>query len=124
MQLFSIFLKLMCLNNNKIYSKNSSDRYINFLNANNIYHSKKSNNTSTINTGVDERPYLEYDENIELININVNFHKKRILDSLINDNLATLEKIDILNKNFILPDTFIVNITSGGLLYDFNFEIF
>ena len=32
-----------------------------------------------------------------------------------NDNLATLEKIDIINKNFILPDTFIVNISSGGL---------
>lgn len=124
MQLFSIFLKLMCLNNNKIYSKNSSDRYINFLNANNIYYIKKNNNSSVINAGVDERPNLEYDEDIELINININFHKKRILDSLINDNLATLEKIDIINQNFILPDTFIVNITSGGLLYDFNFEIF
>ena len=124
MKLFSIFFNLMCLNNNKIYTKNSSDRYINFLNANNINYIKKNNNSSAIHSGVDERPKMEHDEDIELININVNFHKKRILDSLMNDNLATLEKIDIINKNFILPDTFIVNISSGGLLYDFNFEIF
>ena len=124
MKLFSIFLNLMCLNNNKIYSKNSSDRYISFLNANNINYIKKNNNSSASHSGIDERPKLEYDEDIELINININFHKKRILDSLMNDNLATLEKIDIINQNLILPDTFIVNITSGGLLYDFNFEFF
>ena len=41
-----------------------------------------------------------------------------------NDNIATLEKIDIINKNYILPNTFIVNITTAGLLDDFNFEIF
>lgn len=124
MKLFFIFLNLMCLNNNKIYTKNSSDKYISFLNANNINYIKNNNNSSAIHSGIDERPKLEYDEDIELINININFYKKRILDSLMNDNIATLEKIDIINKNYILPNTFIVNITTAGLLDDFNFEIF
>ena len=116
MYLSYFILKLMCLSNNKynINNKSSHERFNNFLRNNNI--DEKMNTT-----GIDQRPLINIDNDLELMNININIHRKRILDVLINPNVATLQKVDIINKyNILYIDN---NIFNGGLLDDFNFDI-
>jgi len=116
MKILSIFLKLMCISNNKIHYKKLNEQYANLLN-NNIQE-LNLNDTS----GFDQR-YNDTDNLDDLLNININIHRKRILDALINPDVATLQKIDIIKKYNILDHTMKNNIYAGGLLNDFNFTI-
>ena len=116
MKFFSIFLKLMCIPSNKIHNKNLNEQYTNFFN-NNIPE-LNLNDTS----GFDER-YNDIDKLEDLSNINININRKRILDALINPNISTLQKIDIINKYNILDDCMKINMYAGGLFDDFNFII-
>ena len=116
MKFFSVFLKLMCISNNKIHTKKSNEQYNNFFN-NNIPE-LNLNDTS----GFDER-FNDIDKFDDLSNINININRKRILDALINPDVATLQKIDIINKYNILDDSMKINIYGGGLLNDYNFII-
>ena len=115
MKILSIFLKLMCISNNKIHKK-LNEQYTNLLNNN--MPELNSNNSS----GYDKR-FSDIDELENLADININIHRKRILDVLINPDLATLQKINIINKYNILNDNLNINIYAGGLLNDFNFTI-
>jgi hypothetical protein len=56
------------------------------------------------------------------MNINMNFQRKKILDVLISPNVATLQKIKIIDDYDILQID-LNNLFNGGLLDDFDFDI-
>lgn len=119
MKLFSLFFELMCMtnNNNKINNKiNNENRYSSFFNANNIM---KLSNVS----GIDHRPLDIIDNDEQLIKINTNMLKKNILDTLINTNISSYHKIDLINRYDIFNKSMNFNILEGGLLDDYNFEL-
>jgi hypothetical protein len=79
-------------------------------------------NTShrSIYTGNDERyPINETNNEVEVYNIYKNHEKKNLLDILQNDKISINIKLNLLEDNTIKP----INLTSGGLMYDFNFTI-
>lgn len=115
MKLFSFFLNLMCMTNKKINTNNSHDRFNKFMQDYRLNNPKNS-------TGNDERPNIKIDNNEELLNIYTNIHKKKILETLIDSDINILHKIELINKFDILNHSIRVNISSGGLLDDFNFE--
>lgn len=117
MYLSYFILNLMCLSNNKynINNKSSHERFNDFLKNNNI-------NEKTDTSGNDERPLINVDNDLELMNNNINFQRKRILDVLISPNVATLQKIKIIDDYDILQINS-NNIFNGGLLDDFDFDI-
>ena len=91
----------------------NAQTFINFIELNNTYV-----------TGLDHRMIIDpTDKQSYLHNININYHKKRVLDTLISPNVATLQKIEIINKYDIFDDSIGPNIFAGGLMDDFNFEI-
>jgi len=101
----------MCLSN-------SNNNLHNNLHENINQHSITLKNKVDIK-GFDQRPFVD-NTNLDLISTNI--HKKRILNTLICPNVATLEKIKIINDYDILnmENNSILN---GGLLDDFNFDI-
>lgn len=115
MYIFNVIFNLMCLSKNSVNNKN---RYNSFLKHNNFL-IKDSNTT---NSGNDERPNIK--DNEDLNSIYINFHKKNILETLENNNIGIFHKLELINKYDILNETISVNILKGGLLDDFNFEIF
>ena len=91
----------------------TTQTFVNFLQLNNTYV-----------TGLDHRMMMDPTDKLAyLYNININYHKKRILDTLISPNVATLQKIEIINKYDIHDNKMGPNIFAGGLMDDFNFEI-
>ena len=120
MKFFSILIRLMCMTNNNNIKKKTD--YSGFYKTNNFINNLK--NTKNDTSGIDERPNVYNDYIEELSQIYINIHKKRVLDALINPNIATLQKIDIINEYDILPSTMKINIYEGGLLDDYNFTIF
>lgn len=120
MKFISLLINLMCMTNNNNIKKNTD--YSDFYKANNYINNFK--NTRNDTSGMDERPDINIDTIEQLAEINMNIHRKRVLDALINPSVATLQKIDIINEYDILPSTMRINIYEGGLLDDFNFTIF
>jgi hypothetical protein len=96
-------------------------KYIN----NNSYLLSTFSNTShrSIYTGNDERyPINDTNNEVEVYNIyNIykNHEKKNLLDILQNDKVSINIKLNLVEDNTIKP----INLTSGGLMYDFNFTI-
>ena len=71
------------------------------------------------NTGYDYRFILNENINSNLYNIN----KKKIFDDLINPNLGTLQKIDIINNNDLFDNHIKgFNIYNGGLFNNTDFN--
>jgi len=83
------------------------------------------------NSGMDERvnkmtDIIDGDEiNIDLLaNINENFYKKRVLETLQDDKISLIEKMNVLNRYLLYVHTDQpVNIFAGGLLDDWEFEL-
>ncbi len=117
MKYFLCLFQFMCLYKESILPINTAkySSFNTFLN----------NNNYTYNTGIDYRYPIHSDNDIdELIEqININYHKKRVLDTLISPNIATLQKIDIIKKYDIFDNKMGTNILAGGLMDDFNFEL-
>jgi len=76
-------------------------------------------------TGLDER-VSKLDNIIEnelLEKIHENFHKKRLLDILENNQISIIQKMDILNQYLFYNTTSLhANLFAGGLLDDWDFE--
>ena len=62
-------------------------------------------------------------EREELERISVNFKKQKLLFLLENDNVSTFEKVKLIENFNILNESYDVNILSGGLLDDWEFNI-
>lgn len=83
------------------------------------------------NIGIDERVNKMTDIidggeiNVELLaNINENFYKKRVLETLQDDKISLIEKMNVLNRYLLYVHTDPpVNIFAGGLLDDWDFEL-
>lgn len=83
------------------------------------------------NTGMDERVNKMTDIidggeiNVELLaNINENFYKKRVLETLQDDKISLIEKMNVLNRYLLYVHTEPpVNLFAGGLLDDWEFEL-
>jgi len=83
------------------------------------------------NTGMDERVNKMTDIidggeiNIDLLtNINENFYKKRVLETLQDDKISLIEKMNVLNRYLLYVHTEPpVNLFAGGLLDDWDFEL-
>ena len=82
-----------------------------------------NNNNYTYNTGIDYRYPIHLDnDNDELLEqININYHKKRVLNTLISPNVATVQKIDIIKKYDIFNNKMEANILAGGLMDELNY---
>jgi hypothetical protein len=79
--------------------------------------------TDYYNTGIDYRCLIDKQDSIEnRIKIMQFLRKKRVLDALLNENVATLQKIDIIKQNDILDESMGPNIYAGGLLDDYFFD--
>lgn len=115
MTFFYFILHLMCLSN---LHNNLHENLHNNLHENlNQYSITLKNKVDT--KGMDQHPFVD-NTNLDLISTNM--HKKRILDTLISPNVATLEKIKIIN-NYDILNIENNSILNGGLLDDFNFDI-
>lgn len=83
------------------------------------------------NIGMDERVNKMTDIidggeiNVELLaNINENFYKKRVLETLQDDKISLIEKMNVLNRYLLYVHTDPpVNLFAGGLLDDWDFEL-
>ena len=83
------------------------------------------------NIGMDERVNKMTDIidggeiNVELLaNINENFYKKRVLETLQDDKISLIEKMNVLNRYLLYVHTDpAVNLFAGGLLDDWDFEL-
>lgn len=83
------------------------------------------------NTGIDERVNKMTDIidggeiNIDLLtNINENFYKKRVLETLQADKISLIEKMNVLNRYLLYVHTEPPNnLFAGGLLDDWEFEL-
>jgi hypothetical protein len=80
-------------------------------------------------TGLDERvskmDNIDNDKvNNELLEkIHENFHKKRLLDILENNQISIIKKMDILNQYLLYNSTSLhANLFAGGLLDDWDFK--
>ena len=81
--------------------------------------------TSKISSGIDEK-YKKTDDTETLFDISLNEEKKRVLSILVDDNVSFVKKLELLVSNRYLLDYegLIINIKSGGLYDDYNFEEF
>lgn len=114
--MFLKFLQLMALTRNII--KYDTGKPIPFLSDSDEFNvNKKGFDQRNITTISDKVETLEY--------INLNFKKQLLLNKLLsNDSL--INKLSFLNSkeyNYLFDDIPYVNITAGGLLNDWNFEI-
>lgn len=67
-------------------------------------------------TGCDHRyPLNETANELQLYNIYQNLEKKKLLDTLQNENISIVKKIELLQDNTIKPP----NLKAGGLMDDF-----
>lgn len=86
---------------------------------------------NTRNTGLDERVNKMTDiidthelNNELLAKIDENFYKKRVLETLQNNELSIMKKMEVLNRYLLYIHTEApVNLFAGGLLDDWDFEI-
>ena len=51
------------------------------------------------------------------------YHKKKILDNLINSNIGLNDKLKFIEYSDLYPDKYVLNITAGGLYNDWNYNI-
>jgi hypothetical protein len=51
------------------------------------------------------------------------YHKKKILDKLIDSNIGITDKLKIIEYSDLYPDKYVLNITAGGLYDDWNYNI-
>lgn len=83
------------------------------------------------NTGLDERVSRMIDiidteelNNELLTKIDENFYKKRVLETLQNNELSIIKKMEVLNRYLLYIHTEEpINMFAGGLLDDWDFEI-
>ena len=121
---------------------NNLNRFKNFYNVNN-YSYVNHTRTYTHNTGNDERyfnyNYLLYHNNVsfqeiydnkkekeeyELFNLTNYRRKKKLLDTLISPNVATLQKYNLIYENTVFIGIKKINISEGGLFNDYYFPNF
>ena len=82
-----------------------------------------SNKIIKLRDGCDERYPIKQEESDEIKNIIDNYRKYELLNKLTSDNISTIEKLVLIEKEFESNQINAPNITSGGLFDDFNFEI-
>jgi len=73
--------------------------------------------------GLDERFPLE-DPNDKIYQISTNINKKNLLDKLNSNSVNINEKLNLIQKYNVLNYTVGTNILKGGLLNDWEFDIF
>lgn len=127
----NFFLFLFTLSNN-VYNSNHNNFSKNLTSMENTLVSQNSfsnfqkymnGTTDYYNTGIDYRCIIDKEDSIlNRIKIIEFLRKKRVLDALLNENVATLQKIDIIKKHDILEESMGPNIYAGGLLDDYFFE--
>ena len=111
----------------------SNSYSISSYNINNIKNSSikiiRLNNETFFNitrkpeVGYDERYNSSEDNSEELYEINKNYYKKLLLDKLLDDNIPMMSKIQLLiDNNYLMKENKNVNITTGGLFDDYNYD--
>ena len=120
------------LYSSNIYSNNNFSTSVidfnklNLISLNNI--SYFTTNPSLYNEGLDERnlSFLNFTEPSEE-DILLNYCKYILLNLFLDSNKSIIEKIDQLNSNHYLLSNNVynlINITKGGLMDEWNYEIF
>jgi hypothetical protein len=72
--------------------------------------------------GYDERYNSSEDDSEIVYEINKNYYKKLLLDKLLDDNILTSSKIQLLiDNNYLMDENKNINITTGGLFDDYNY---
>lgn len=75
-------------------------------------------------SGYDQRHPNVTDTEEELFKVYKDMEVKKIVNQLENGNLSLISKMNILDKySFLFEESMAANITSGGLLDDFYFEL-
>lgn len=111
----------------------SNSYSISSYNINNIKNSSikiiRLNNETFFNitrkpeVGYDERYNSSEDNSEALYEINKNYYKKLLLDKLLDDNIPMMSKIQLLiDNNYLMKENKNVNITTGGLFDDYNYD--
>ena len=73
--------------------------------------------------GYDERYNSSEDNSEAVYEINKNYYKKLLLDKLLDDNIPTMSKIQLLiDNNYLMEENKNVNINTGGLFDDYNYN--
>ena len=82
-----------------------------------------SNITRRPEVGYDERYNSSQDNSEAVYEINKNYYKKLLLDKLLDDNIPIVSKIQLLiDNNYLMEENKNVNITTGGLFDDYNYD--
>ena len=111
----------------------SNSYSISSYNINNIKNSSikiiRLNNETFFNitrkpeVGYDERYNSSQDNSEAVYEMNKNYYKKLLLDKLLDDNIPIVSKIQLLiDNNYLMEENKNVNITTGGLFYDYNYD--
>ena len=73
--------------------------------------------------GYDERYNSSEDDSETVYEINKNYYKKILLDKLLDDNIPTTSKIQLLiDNNYLMEENKNINITSGGLFDNYEYD--
>ena len=111
----------------------SNSYSISSYNINNIKNSSikiiRLNNETFFNitrkpqVGYDERYNSSQDNSEAVYEMNKNYYKKLLLDKLLDDNIPIVSKIQLLiDNNYLMEENKNVNITTGGLFDDYNYD--
>ena len=125
MTLFTFFY-LLCgkineNSNNNFYTRKSSFIDVNMKYAD--YFKKPTDYSAGFDMRFKHESQVSKIEREELERISINFKKQKLLFLLENQNISTFKKIELIETYDILNATYGVNLLSGGLLDDWEFNM-